>query len=37
VDVYFTLAAASAIMVLLTFLLDRNDPRAGGKTEIAVH
>jgi DHA2 family multidrug resistance protein len=37
VDVYFTLAAASAIMVLLTFLLDRNDPRTGGKTEIAVH
>jgi DHA2 family multidrug resistance protein len=37
VDVYFALAAASAIMVLLTFLLDKNNPRAGGKTEIAVH
>ena len=31
------LAAASAIMVLLTFLLDKNNPRAGGKSEIAVH
>ncbi len=37
VDVYFTLAAASAIMVLLTFLLDRNDPRSGPKQEIAAH
>jgi MFS transporter, DHA2 family, multidrug resistance protein len=37
VDVYFALAAASAIMVLLTFLLDKNNPREGGKTEIAVH
>jgi DHA2 family multidrug resistance protein len=36
VDVYFTLAAASAIMVLLSFLLDRNQPGAGNK-EIAVH
>jgi len=24
-------------MVLLTFLLDKNNPKAGGKTEIAVH
>ena len=37
VDVYFALAAASAIMVLLTFLLDKNNPREGAKTEIAVH
>jgi DHA2 family multidrug resistance protein len=37
VDVYFALAAASAIMVLLTFLLDKNNPRQGAKTEIAVH
>ncbi|HTF71594.1 MAG TPA: DHA2 family efflux MFS transporter permease subunit [Edaphobacter sp.] len=37
VDVYFALAAASAIMVLLSFLLDKNNPKAGGKTEIAVH
>jgi DHA2 family multidrug resistance protein len=37
VDVYFALAALAAIMVLLTFLLDKNNPREGGKTEIAVH
>jgi hypothetical protein len=37
VDVYFALAAASAIMVLLSFLLDKNNPREGGKSEIAVH
>jgi MFS transporter, DHA2 family, multidrug resistance protein len=37
VDVYFALAAASAIMVLLSFLLDKNNPREGGKREIAVH
>jgi hypothetical protein len=37
VDVYFALAAASAIMVLLSFLLDKNNPRDGGKPEIAVH
>jgi DHA2 family multidrug resistance protein len=37
VDVYFALAAASAIMVLLTFLLDKNNPREGAKTEIAIH
>ncbi|HEY1732175.1 MAG TPA: DHA2 family efflux MFS transporter permease subunit [Terriglobales bacterium] len=37
VDVYFALAAASAIMVLLSFLLDKNNPREGGKPEIAVH
>ena len=36
VDVYFTLAGASAIMVLLSFLLDRNQPGTGNK-EIAVH
>ena len=36
VDVYFTLAAASAIMVLLSFLLDRNQPGTGSQ-EIAVH
>jgi DHA2 family multidrug resistance protein len=37
VDVYFALAAASAIMVLLSFLLDKNNPREGAKSEIAVH
>ncbi len=37
VDVYFALAAASAIMVLLTFLLDKNNPKEGSKSEIAVH
>jgi MFS transporter, DHA2 family, multidrug resistance protein len=37
VDVYFALAAASAIMVLLTFLLDKNNPREGAKSEIAIH
>jgi DHA2 family multidrug resistance protein len=37
VDVYFALAALAAIMVLLTFLLDKNNPREGEKTEIAVH
>ncbi|HEX3473380.1 MAG TPA: DHA2 family efflux MFS transporter permease subunit [Silvibacterium sp.] len=37
VDVYFALAALSTIMVLLAFLLDKNNPREGGKTEIAVH
>ena len=36
VDVYFTLAALSAIMVLLSFLLDRNQPGEGSQ-EIAVH
>ena len=37
VDVYFALAALSAIMVLLAFLLDKNNPRESGKSEIAVH
>ena len=37
VDVYFTLAAASALMVLLTFLLDRNQPGGSKNSEIAVH
>jgi MFS transporter, DHA2 family, multidrug resistance protein len=37
VDVYFALSALAAIMVLLTFLLDKNNPREGEKTEIAVH
>jgi DHA2 family multidrug resistance protein len=37
VDVYFALAALATIMVLLAFLLDKNNPREGGKTEIAVH
>ncbi len=36
VDVYFVLSAASAIMVLATFLLDKNKPGAGS-AEIAVH
>jgi DHA2 family multidrug resistance protein len=37
VDVYFVLGAVSAIMIFLSFLLDKNNPRAGAKTEIAVH
>ncbi len=36
VDVYFVLSAASALMVLATFLLDKNKP-GGGSSEIAVH
>jgi len=37
VDVYFALGALSTIMVLLAFLLDKNNPRESGKSEIAVH
>jgi DHA2 family multidrug resistance protein len=37
VDVYYALAAASAVMIVLTFLLDKNNPREGGKMEIAAH
>jgi MFS transporter, DHA2 family, multidrug resistance protein len=37
VDVYFALSALTGIMVLLTFLLDKNNPREEGKSEIAIH
>jgi DHA2 family multidrug resistance protein len=37
VDIYYILGAVSAVMILLSFLLDKNNPRAGAKTEIAVH
>jgi DHA2 family multidrug resistance protein len=36
-DVYYVLGAASIIMIFLSFMLDKNDPKAAGKTEIAVH
>jgi MFS transporter, DHA2 family, multidrug resistance protein len=35
-DVFFAIAFATAMMVPLAFLLDKNNPR-GAKTEIAVH
>jgi DHA2 family multidrug resistance protein len=37
VDVYFVLGAASIIMIFLSFLLDKNDPKAGGAPAGAVH
>jgi len=37
VDVYWVLGSISIIMVFLSFMLDKNDPKAGGKAEIAVH
>ena len=37
VDVYYVLGAASIIMIFLSFLLDKNDPKAGGAPEGAVH
>jgi DHA2 family multidrug resistance protein len=37
IDVYFVLGGVSAIMIFLSFLLDKNDPKARGKAEIAVH
>lgn len=37
VDVFWILGVAAIVMVPLTFLLKRNDPRAGQKQEIAAH
>jgi DHA2 family multidrug resistance protein len=37
VDVYYVLGAASIIMIFLSFMLDRNDPKAGGAPAGAVH
>jgi DHA2 family multidrug resistance protein len=37
VDVYYVLGAASVIMIFLSFLLDKNDPKAGGAPAGAVH
>jgi DHA2 family multidrug resistance protein len=37
VDVYYVLGAASIIMIFLSFLLDKNDPKAGGAPAGAVH
>jgi DHA2 family multidrug resistance protein len=37
VDVFYVLCAASIVMVPLAFLLSKNNPRAGGNAEIAVH
>jgi DHA2 family multidrug resistance protein len=37
VDVYYVLGAASIIMIFLSFTLAKNDPRAGGAPEGAVH
>lgn len=37
VDVFYILCGASILMVPLAFLLSKNNPRAGGSTEIAVH
>jgi MFS transporter, DHA2 family, multidrug resistance protein len=37
IDVFYILCALSILMVPLSFLLKRNNPRAGGSAEIAVH
>lgn len=37
VDVFYVLCAASMLMVPLAFLLRKNNPRAGGNAEIALH
>jgi DHA2 family multidrug resistance protein len=37
IDVFYVLCAAAIIMVPLSFLLNKNNPRAGGNAEIAVH
>ena len=37
VDVFYVLCAAAIVMVPLAFLLRKNDPKAGGSGEIAVH
>ncbi len=37
VDVFWLLFAACVVMTLLSFLLKRNDPRAGGQQEVAAH
>jgi DHA2 family multidrug resistance protein len=37
VDVFYVLCGAAIIMVPLSFILSKNNPRAGGNAEIAVH
>jgi DHA2 family multidrug resistance protein len=37
IDVFYVLCAVSILMVPLSFLLKKNNPRAGGTAEIAVH
>ena len=37
VDVYFVLGAASIIMIFLSLILDKNNPKAGGAPAGAVH
>lgn len=37
IDVFWVLFAVSVVMVLLSFLLQRNDPRAGSKEPVAAH
>ncbi len=37
VDVFYVLCAASILMIPLSFLLRKNDPRTGGTGEIALH
>ena len=37
VDVYYVLGAASIVMIFLSFLLDKNNPKAGGAPAGAVH
>jgi DHA2 family multidrug resistance protein len=37
VDVYYVLGAASIVMVFLSFMLDKNNPKAGGAPAGAVH
>ena len=37
VDVFWILCAASLIMIPMAFLLQRNDPRAAAKQEVAAH
>ncbi len=37
VDVFYVLCAAAIVMIPLAFLLRKNDPRASGNGEIAIH
>jgi DHA2 family multidrug resistance protein len=37
VDMFWVLCAASAVMIPLAFLLQKNDPTHGGKQEVAAH
>jgi DHA2 family multidrug resistance protein len=37
VDVYFILCALSLLMIPLTLLLRRNDPKESAKNKVAVH